>query len=191
MATCLKCDAEMRKGDAFCHSCSTQLTTRVGKSVEKQSHAKEREMRSEERKRPSDYLGLISFGIVIVVVGFLFLINPNLIANFGSWIEDMAKQKTLLRPPQGLINSAILFFAVIGVSSFFIGGVRFMSDRVMRRLLADISTGTALVLFSYLIYLYGTHALAWHVVLAAEAVVIGILIIIYSALRFLFPKKLQ
>jgi hypothetical protein len=65
-----------------------------------------------------------------------------------------------------------------------------MADKHMRRVLADILSGVALALFSYLIYLYGTHAFAWQMVLAAEAVTVGLLIILYSVLRYLFPKKL-
>jgi len=191
MGTCPKCGAEIHEGDAFCHSCGASLTAKIGKPLEKEDHAQEREMCFGERKRPSDYLGLFSFGILILTVGFIFLANPNIISHFSSWIEKMGTQKALSRPPQELIDSAILFFAIIGISNFFIAGVRFMVDKLMRQVLTDTLLGVALVLFSYLIYLYGVHALAWQMVLAAEAVACGILIIIYSVLRFLLPKKLQ
>jgi hypothetical protein len=64
-----------------------------------------------------------------------------------------------------------------------------MADRVMRRILADVISGVALVLFAYLIYLYGVNALTWQMMLAIEAVTCGVLIIAYSVVRYLFPKR--
>jgi len=194
MATCPKCGAEISEDDKFCGSCGASLAVKTNEKVVKESEVKEREVCFGERERRRDYLGLVSFGIFIVIVGLVFLANPNVASNFGSWIEQMSREKTLRRPPQDLIDSAILIFCLIGLSNFFVAGIRFMTDKVskvMRRVLADILTGVALVLFSYLIYLYGSHALAWQMVPAIEAVAVGLLVIFYSLVRYLFPTRLQ
>jgi len=102
----------------------------------------------------------------------------------------MTTAKKLSRPTQDLIDSATLFFGLIGLSDFFLAGVRFMAHQRLRRVLTDILFGVALAFFSYFIYLYGTGAFAWQIVLAAEAVTVGLLVILYSVLRYLFPKKL-
>lgn len=115
--------------------------------------------------------------------------NSNITSDFSLWIEQLTSQKTLIRPPLGLITSAILFFGLIGVSNFFMAGIRFMTYKARRRVLSDILSGVALVLFSYLIYLYGVHMLAWQVVLAAEVVVCGFLVILYTIVRHLFLKS--
>ncbi|HVP92858.1 MAG TPA: hypothetical protein VMS94_03855, partial [Acidobacteriota bacterium] len=67
---------------------------------------------------------------------------------------------------------------------------RFIVYRTNRRVFSSILSGIALVLFSYLIYLYGQRDLTWEVALAIEVVVCGLLVMVYSIVRYLFPKKL-
>jgi hypothetical protein len=183
MPICPKCGAETEKSDEFCHSCGTRLTSGTSESPE-------REACFGEGERRGDYSGLVSFGIFLLIVGIIFLANPYLISDFSSWTEQMTTQKTLLRPPRGLIDSAALFFFSIGISDFFLAGVRFLGKQRLRRVLRDILSGVALVLFSYFICLYGAHTLSWQMTLAAEAVTCGFFVILYSVLRYLFPKKL-
>jgi hypothetical protein len=190
MPTCPKCGAEIEKDDRFCRSCGAQLTTETSKSPEKESYVHERDVCFGEVEHRRDYTGLISFGIFLVIVGIVFIANPNVISSFGSWSEQMADEKTLLRPPLDLINSAALFFGLIGLSDFFLAGVRFIAYRITRRVLSNILSGVALVLFSYLIYLYGRYYLTWQVALATEVVACGLLIMVYSVVRYLFTKKL-
>jgi hypothetical protein len=190
MPTCPKCGAETEKNDEFCRICGTRLVAETGEPVERKRSVQEREVCFGEGERYRDYSGLVSFGVFLLIVGIIFLTNPNLISDFSSWIERMTTQETLLRPTQGLIDSAALFFALIGISDFFLASVRFMARQRLRRVLSNILSGVALVSFSYFIYLYGRHALTWQMTLAAEAVVCGLLIILYSVLRYLFPKKL-
>jgi peptidoglycan/LPS O-acetylase OafA/YrhL len=124
-----------------------------------------------------------------MVVGIVFILNPNVVSDFSSWVERMTNEKILSRPPQVLITSAALFFGLIGLSDFFMAGTRLAVFKVKRRVLADILSGVALLLFSYLIYLYGNRALTWQAVLATEVVAAGLLIVLYSVLRHLFLKK--
>jgi hypothetical protein len=190
MPTCPKCGAETEKDDEFCRVCGTRLIAETGESVEKRSPVYEGEVCFGERERHRDYSGLVSFGVFLLIVGIIFIANPNLISDFRLWIEDMRTQETLLRPAQGLIDSAALFFVLIGISDFFLAGVRFMAHQRLRRVLSNILSGVALVSFSYFIYLYGKHSLTWQMTLAAEAIVCGLLIILYCVLRYLFPKRL-
>jgi uncharacterized membrane protein HdeD (DUF308 family) len=190
MPTCPKCGAEVEKGAEYCRSCGTRLIAETGKPLEKEGSVRERDVCFGEGERRTDYSGFVSFGILLLVVGITFLANPNLISDFRFWIETMTTRKTLSRPPQGLIDSAALFFGLVAISNFVMVIVRFFANERMRRVLAGILSGVALALFSYFIYLYGTHTFAWTMVLAAEAVTVGLLVILYSVLRYLFPKKL-
>jgi uncharacterized membrane protein YvbJ len=189
MPTCPKCGAETEKDDEFCRSYGSRLAAETSEPLEKESPAQEREVCFEgERRR--DYSGLISFGVFLLIVGIIFLANPTLISDFNSWVKKLSTDKTISRPPLTLINSATLFFGLIGISDFFLAGVRFTAHQRLRRVLTNILSGVALVLFSYFIYLYGGRTLSWQMVLAAEAVTVGLLIILYSVLHYLFPKKL-
>lgn len=152
-------------------------------------------MAAEEREkcfgmglREKDYLGLVSFGTFILAVGIIFVANPNLVSDFRLWIEQMTTMENLVRPPRGLIISAIIFFGLIGLSDFFKAGIRFWIAQSRRQVLADILSGTALTLFAYLIYLYGSYTLGWQMILAIEAVAVGLLIILYSIMRSVFLK---
>jgi hypothetical protein len=149
-------------------------------------------MAAEEREkcfgmglREKDYMGLVSFGTFILAVGIVFVANPNLVSDFRIWIEQMTTMENLVRPPRGLIISAIIFFGLIGLSHFFKAGIRFWIAQSRRQVLADILSGTALTLFAYLIYLYGSYALGWQMILAIEAVTVGLLLILYSVMRSL------
>ena len=191
MATCPKCGAETKEDDKFCHSCGASLEAKTNIPQERKSSVQEKDICFGEGERRRDYSGLMSFGIFLLIVGIVFIINPSVFSDFRFWVEKMTSEKVLSRPPQGLITSATLFFGLIGVSDFFVAGVRFMADKRKRRVLVDILSGIALILFSYLIHLYGGHALAWQVVLAIEVVACGLLVVLYSVLLYLFPKKLQ
>ena len=138
--------------------------------------------------RKKDYLGLISFGIFVIIVGIVFVANPGLVSDFSSWIEQMTDKQHLIRPVEGLINAAVLFFGLIGLSDFFKAGIRLWIAEARRQVLGDILSGVALVLFAYLIHLYGSNVLTWQMVLATEAIVVGLLVVLYSIVRYVFSK---
>jgi len=138
--------------------------------------------------RKKDYLGLVSFGAFILIVGIVFVANPNLVSDFSSWIEQVTDEQHLIRPSEGLVSSAILFFTLIGLSNFFEAGIKLWIVKARRRVLADILSGVALVLFAYLIHLYGSYALTWQIVIAIEAIAVGLLVVLYSIARYVFLK---
>ena len=178
MVSCPRCGAEVKTGDKFCPYCGTLL------AVSGQPY-REREVCFEvERRR--DYSGLVSFGIFLLIVGTVFIVNPNLISEFRFWVRQSVNEKTLVRPPQGLIVAATVFFGLTGLSNFFVAGIRLFTYRARTGVLSDALSGVALLSFSYLIYLYGAYTVTWQVVLALEAMVCGLLIILYSMTRYLF-----
>jgi len=81
-----------------------------------------------------------------------------------------------------------LFFGLIGVSDFFVAGIRFVVQKRRRRVLRGALNGFGLVVLSYLLYLYGKGTLRGLSVLALEAVAIGLLIIVYATARYLIMK---
>ena len=138
--------------------------------------------------RRKDYLGFVSFGIFVLVVGIVFVLNPGLISDFQLWIEQMADAEALVRPPPGLIASAIVFFGVIGVSDFFVAGVKAWVEKSGIRALGDVLTGCAILLLAYLLTLYESYAIAGQTVLGLEAIAVGLLIVLYSIVKVAFRK---
>jgi len=192
MPTCPKCGADTNDDDQFCRSCGAPLAVKTSERPVEESYARERETCFGARERRRDISGLISFGIFLIVVAITFLANPNLTSDLQSWIAWVAEEKTILsRPPQGVISSATLFFGLLGISDFLVAGVRFAIDKHGRRAFADVLSGIALLLLSYLIYLYGSRALAWPMVLVIGSVACGLLVVLYGVVLHVFPKKTQ
>jgi hypothetical protein len=127
--------------------------------------------------------------MLFLAVAIVFLANPFLFSDFRLWIEEMASKGTLSRPPSGLITSAAVFFGLIGVSGFVQAAIRLRLVKFSRRVLADILSGIALVVFAYLIALYGSHVITLLLTLVIEVAVCGILLISYGVMLFVFFKE--
>jgi hypothetical protein len=187
MATCPECGAEVKEDDIYCTSCGASLTAEKKVLRPEEKRARERDACFGERE--ADYSGLFSFGFLIIIVGVVFTLNPGVFSDFGSWIESMASQGSLVRPPEGLITSAWVFFGLTGVSNFVMAGVRLAVYGSARRAMSDALSGVALILFAYLISLYGSRSIGWQTVLAIEAVAVGSLVVLYSVVRYAVLKK--
>jgi hypothetical protein len=94
----------------------------------------------------------------------------------------------LVRPSPDLINSATYFFGIIGVFNFAMAGIRLASNDIKRRVLSDAFSGIALILFAYLINLYGGYFITWEMVLGLEAIACGLLVTVYSIVRYSFRR---
>lgn len=140
-------------------------------------------------KRVSDYLGLMSFGIFVLVVGVVFVANPNVVSDFGLWIEASLADRTLARPSEALLTSITVFFGLIGVSNFFKASVRLGVKKDREQFLSDTLWGVAAVLLAYLVHLYKSRVITWQMVFALEAVACGLLVISYSTVLFAFHKR--
>ena len=178
MIYCTKCGKENVEGTKSCVNC--------GKSLISENHRKKEDTCFGEGVQRRNYLGLVSFGIFIIIVGIIFGNNPNVISDFRLWIEQMVSEQLFTRPPVDLLNTATLFFGLLGLSNFFMAVIRFMFEKVRRRVLTDILSGVALVLFAYLLHLYEGYVITWQKVLAIEAIACGLLIILYSLVRYEF-----
>jgi hypothetical protein len=181
MITCSNCGADNREDAKFCNNCGAPLYSVKG-----------RERREEacfgQDRRDTDWLGLVSFGFFIIIVGIVIVVNPDVFSNIRSWIDQLTNQRAWIRPPQGLINSATLFFALIGLDSFLMAGIRFVVDKDSRRSLSEVLSGVAFVLLAYLLNLYSSYVLRLRIGLAIEIVVCGSLVIIYVVARYILPR---
>jgi hypothetical protein len=186
MPTCPKCNAEIKEGDKFCTNCGASLAFEAPKPVETRAYVRERDTCFGERER--DYLGLVSFGFLLLTLGIVFTLNPNVIEDFRLWVELMSTSHILVRPPEGLIFSAMYFFGIVGVFNFAMAGIRLATNDIKRRVLSDIFSGIALILFAYLINLYGGHFLTWEMVIGLEAIACGLLVTVYSIVRYSFRR---
>jgi hypothetical protein len=186
MPTCPKCQAEANGDDKFCTHCGASLKFESPSPVETRMHVHERDTCFGEKER--DYLGLVSFGFFLLTIGIIFTMNPNIVENFRLWIELINTEHMPVDPPIELIYSATLFFSVVGIFNFVMAGIRLAANDIKRRVLTDILTGFALILFAYLINLHIENIFSWPMVFGTEAIACGLLLIVYNIARYWFKR---
>jgi hypothetical protein len=162
MPYCTKCGAEYQEGAKFCPKCGSSIA------------GEWRPPRDEcfgGKKQESDYVGLASFGIFLLIVAFLFL---DIVSFFTNLFDGM------FQPSGRLIDVFALFLILIGASAFVTAGIRAAIKQPFRKSLSDVFGGIAFIAFAYLVNRYSQGALDWQIVLVLEIIIIGILIILYG-----------
>ena len=178
MVICSKCGKKNQEKAEYCTSCGASLFTHQRKNHHEDTCFG-------EEKDDKDYLGLISFGTFLIIIGIVITANSNVFSVFFSWIKQLATEKIWIRPSDEFITSITLFFGLSGISNFFIAALRFITKRNRRRVLTEILSGFALLFFAYLLNLYNNYVLRLRMVLAIEIVICGLLIIMYSISRYI------
>ena len=188
MANCPSCGAEVKADEKYCMNCGASLTAGAGETIRRERKpVRERdECFGREEK---DYSGLVSFGFFIIAVGIVFTMNPGVFSDFGAWVGSMVSQESFVRPPEGLLTGAMWFFGIMGVSDFATAGFKLAVGKGWRRVLSDALAGVALILFAYLINLYSNQSITWQTVFAIEAVAVGLLVVLYSLVRYALLRE--
>ena len=161
MTRCMRCGAENKSESRFCYSCGSRLLWAA---------------------RPPDPLGLAGFAFFLVIVGIVVSANPNVFSDAVTWFSRWPTTGPLVRPPEPLIGSAVLFFALSGASSLLIALARIAIQRLWIRAVADAFTAVGLLSFAFLVSVYERHALSGPAALGLEAAVIGTLLFVYIAI---------
>ena len=186
MPYCNNCGAQISDEDEYCPSCGAPTKARpIPRRRRPRRYARDDELCFGREPR-GDPLGVIEFGLFLLIVGSVYLYNPSILTEFVGWVEQMADLGVAIRPPATLNASATLFFGLIGASNLFTAVVRVLVDKVWERILQDVLTGVGFLSFAYLVRLYGQHLITWTNVLAYGAVVLGASVIVYSLLRNIF-----
>ena len=182
MPYCKKCGAEYSEGSKFCSKCGTSLT-----EYKREEWRKPREECFGESRAERDYLGLISFGIFLIIIAYIFITNPWIPSDFFDWTDKLGQG--IFQPSERLIFVFAFFLGLIGVSNFIIATVRFALKQPWRKPLSDILGGVGLLSFAYFINLYGQGLLSWQLALVQSIIVVGLLVIIYGVIVFYFGRR--
>ncbi len=138
------------------------------------------------REKGPDYVGLVGLALFLFIVGIVFYANPDLGAGLRLWADRVSRNGIFIRPPEGVISSAVLFFFLIGLSSFATAIVRFVIRRHRLRALSDTLGGIGLIILSLLVSLYASQRISGQLVIATWVGVLGILLLIYVTLGIYF-----
>lgn len=183
MLYCEKCGARVSEDESFCPSCGTPV-----KSVSTRRVRRVRRDRREDElcfgeEPKGDPLGIVGFGLFLLVVGLVFQMNTGVHTDFLSWVRSMADSEAFVMPPRALINSAVLFFGLIGLSNFLEAAIRFLVDKDPGRITTDVLSGVGFLAFAYIINLWSLGSITWTMVVAYQAIIIGVLVILGSFIR--------
>ncbi len=185
MPYCEKCGAELSEDQRHCPKCGAP----VSESFPRRRRGRRRRRDDDlcfGRESDRDPLDLLEFGLFLLVVGAVFLSNPSVPAGLVDWVTLMADLSAPIRPPASLISSATLFFGLIGLSNLFTAVVRVLMDKVWRRILPDLLAGAGFLALAYLVSLYAKEAITFTNVIAVEAIVFGVSVVLYAVLRDMF-----
>jgi len=182
---CEKCGAEVDEDQRYCPECGVSLTRGVVR------RRRDRRIRREDdlcfgSDSGRDPLGFLEFGLFLLVVGAVFLSNPSVPGELVDWVTLMADLGAPIRPQTSLISSATLFFGLTGLSNLFTAVVRVLMDKVWGRILSDLLAGAGLLSMAYLVSLYAKDAIKFTNVIAIEAIVFGVSVVLYFVLRDMF-----
>lgn len=133
----------------------------------------------ETRVHQPDFTGLFGIAFFLLVIGVVFFVNQNLLPQMGQWWDQIVAGRGLLRPPEGIITSGALFFALLGLTNFAMAALRWGVTRSKLRTIGAALGGVAMIAFAYLLYRYSRRDVSGAFILSVEAAVVGILLLIF------------
>ena len=129
-------------------------------------------------------IGVISFGVFLILVAITWLNYPTLPSEIRLLLEDL---RTYSRPvgQYPRISEAFGFFGVaFGVWLLIVAGMRVAFRQGLRRILADASGGIFFAGCGYVSMKYSQGAIPGEMVLPLFIVVIGVIIVVNGLIRF-------
>ena len=186
--TCPSCGTENSGESRFCLYCGAPLTgNSAGATTTPATTASAvtpppppRLVSTPTTREPSpDFVGLIGVAFFLLIVGIVFTLNPNLLNDFRAWWDRILKFGLFSRPPEGIITSAVLFFAFIGLSNFVTAAMRWLVNRRRFGALARVLSGIGFLTLTFMVSRYATRSMSGQAVLSTWVAILGALIIVY------------
>jgi uncharacterized membrane protein len=145
-----------------------------------------------ERELSKFNFDLISFGGLLVIIGFTFYLYPDVSSEIRVLFETLS-EKHVFRPSDypSLWKAATLFLTSFGILDFVIAGMRVAVKEPWQKILHDTSSGTALVFLGYLINLYGRGILSGRLLWPIFLIMVGTLVALNGLLRYYLAKRGQ
>jgi len=187
---CSKCGTENNDEVAFCVYCGSVLPANRGEAP---APAPTRPAAASVVKpippgvrRPAerhpDFVGLIGIAFFLLIVGIVFSVNTNLLADLRLWWDRILPNGIFVRPPEGIIRSGIVFFLLLGLSNFLTSGLRWVLDLNRFGALARILAGIGFLSLALLTWRYSLVAITGSQVISTWTAVLGTLLVIYIAI---------
>jgi len=179
MPYCKKCGTEYVEGAKYCVKCGASIA---------EEWRFPREECFGERKVERDFLGLVTFGFFLLILGYIFLANLWIPSEIEALFVKLSKG--VPEPPSSQLRYVFaLFLGLIGASNFATAGIRVAFRQSWRRPLRDALSGVGLISIAYLVYLNSQRIITWQIVVVLGIVIIGILVILYGIIVSYFRER--
>ncbi len=141
-------------------------------------------------RRSEVAIGLLTFGGLVIIVGFTLFVYPETFTTVGTFIKDIIDKEAWIEPYYPLREAASLFVISIGVLSFIVAAVRLVVGQSWLKSIQDVSWGIAMIFLGYLILLYAKGTIRGRLIPPLFLVIGGILIVANAVLHYYFaPSK--
>jgi len=143
-----------------------------------------------EGERSKFNFDLMSFGGLLVIIGFTFYFYPTIPSEIGVLFERLSEEG-VFRPSTTLCEAATLFLTSLGILNFVIAGMRATVKEPWQKTLQDASSGIALVFLGYLIMLYGQGTLSGQLLWPLFLIMVGALVALNGLFRYYLAQRKQ
>ena len=186
MPYCPGCGKEVSNEISFCPQCGTALGTTTQPDTSKMRVTVP--VRVNISRQP-DLLGLISAGVVLILVGFTwyrYAIDPSVISNY---VQNMVDKNVFIKPPLALLDPMIFFFYAVGIWGIVLSGLRIVVEKNVKKALGDLfgcffSFFCALLLTNYAANVFTEQIIGAYVIVA-----IGLLVTANAIVSLVLREK--
>lgn len=190
---CAKCGTENAEDVAFCVYCGAKLSPSAEEIPEPMPEAPSAPAAPTAAVKPvprtlhaieprPDFVALIGVAFFLLIVGIVFTLNANLLVDLGRWWDRVRSDGLFSRPPEGIVASGIVFFALLSLSNLLTAGLRWVLDRSRFGALARILAAVGFLALALLIWRYSLETVSGTQVLSIWTAVLGTLLVIYIAI---------
>ncbi len=134
-------------------------------------------------------MGLLGFAFFLFAVATVFAMNTNLPAELQDWTQRVSTHNTIfIRPPEGVIVSAMWFFVIMGVLEFVGASLRWALRWTHLRVAGRALSGVGDLVFAALLSLYSARTISSTFAVAVLAGTVGVLLMMYVSLGILWSS---
>ena len=182
MPYCSKCGGAVHDEISFCPQCGGA----IGAS------ARPVKFRIQKKGlRGPDILGIISAGVILIILAITYLRYPIGPAVILDYIQSMSDLGAFIKPPLTLLNLVAFFLYTTGIWGIVLSGLRIIFQRSVRKALGDLIGGFFSLFCAYLLTSYATDVITGQIALGYFVITIGIIVIGSTIVYFTFPEKRQ
>jgi len=176
---CPTCGEEVNTQMKFCPKCGASLSITAQPST----------VRVKEKKPEQDMLGLLSVGVILILIALTYIRNPISPLEVIDYFESMGNQGTFIKPPPIFFDAAVFFLYAVGAWGIVLSGLRMIFQRNTRKSLSNLVGALFSFFLAFILTQYANKVFSGQIALAYFVIGVGLLVIINAILHFATSRK--